>query len=173
MIKNDQQYHITKQWLQKFEQSVGEIDSNESLKADLMRWQLYRDAYQSQALEFREEIEEYERITNHDSHTPILLKIDNVNHLSQVLIKARMSAKITQKQLAHLADLTEEQIKLYEEKDYQGASFLDVLAVFDALDIKVETGEFLVPLDTLRRTPVTKEELLGKCEVNQERSSTL
>ncbi len=172
MIKNEQQYHITKEWLQKFEQSVAEIDSNESLKADLTRWQLYKDAYQSQVFEFREEIKEYERIINHDSHTPILLKIDNVNHLSQLLIKARMSAKLTQKQLAQLAGLTEEQIKLYEEKDYQGASFLDVLAVFDALDIKVQTGEFLVPLDTLRRTPVTKEELLG-CEVKQETSSTL
>ena len=48
-----------------------------------------------------------------------------------------------------------------------------MLAVFDALDIKVQTGEFLVPLDTLRRTPVTKEELLGKSKVNQETTSTL
>lgn len=140
---------------------MAEIDGNEDLKADPTRWQLYRDAYQSQVDEFTEEIKEYERITNHDGQTPILLKIDDINHLSQILIKARMSAKLTQQELASLSGLTLEQIKLYEDKDYQGASFLDVLAVFDALDIKVQIGEFLVPLDTLR-TPLTKEELLGK-----------
>jgi hypothetical protein len=37
---------------------------------------------------------------------------------------------------------------------------LDVRFVIDALEIQVQKGEFLVPLDTLRRTPVTKEELL-------------
>lgn len=47
MIKNDLQYHTTKEWLRKFEKSVAEIDSNESLKADPIRWQLYHDAYQS------------------------------------------------------------------------------------------------------------------------------
>ncbi|MDF5731108.1 MAG: hypothetical protein PUP92_24680 [Rhizonema sp. PD38] len=34
-------------------------------------------------------------------------------------------------------------------------------AVFDALDIKIQTGEFLFPLDTLRRTPITKDELIS------------
>lgn len=171
MIKNEQQYHITKEWLQKFKRSVAEIDGNEDLKADPTRWQLYRDAYQSQVDEFTEEIEEYERITNHDSQTPILLKIDDINYLSQILIKARMSAKLTQQELACLAGLSLEQIQLYENNDYQGASFLDVLAVFDALDIKVQAGEFLVPLDTLRRTPVTKEELLIKCNIREQLSN--
>lgn len=46
MIKNEQQYHITKEWLQKFKRSVAEIDGNENLKADPTRWQLCKDAYQ-------------------------------------------------------------------------------------------------------------------------------
>ncbi len=41
MIKNEQQYHITKEWLQKFERSVAEIDGNEDLKAKRRRvWYL-------------------------------------------------------------------------------------------------------------------------------------
>ena len=63
--------------------------------------------------------------------------------------------------LADLSGLTEEQIRRYEDNDYQDASFLEVKFVLDALDIRVQKAEFLVPLDTLRRTPVTKEELLG------------
>jgi hypothetical protein len=62
--------------------------------------------------------------------------------------------------LADLAGLKEEQIKSYENNDYEDASFLDVRFVIDALGIKIQKGEFLVSLDTLRRTPVTKEELL-------------
>jgi hypothetical protein len=63
MIRNEQQCNTTKEWLQKFEQSVAEIENNESLKADPIRWKLYRDAYQSQVLEFTEEIAEYETVS--------------------------------------------------------------------------------------------------------------
>lgn len=72
-----------------------------------------------------------------------------------------MAAKLSQQQLADLAGLTEEQIKRYEDNDYEDASFLDLRFVIDALGIKIKKGEFLIPLDTLRRTPVTKEELLS------------
>ena len=49
----------------------------------------------------------------------------------------------------------------HEDNDYEDASFLEVISVIDALEIQIQKGEFLVPLDTLRRTPVTKEELLS------------
>ena len=68
--------------------------------------------------------------------------------------------------------MTNEKIKLYEDKDYESASFLDVLAVFDAMDIKIQRSEFLVPLDTLRRIPITKDELISsrrkKSDKNQQ-----
>ncbi|RUT08232.1 hypothetical protein DSM106972_014000 [Dulcicalothrix desertica PCC 7102] len=102
---------------------------------------------------------EYEMLTSHDSQTPIVLKIDDIGYLPDILIKARIAAKLSEKELAALCGLTEEQIKVYEKNDYQGASYLDVRFVMNALDIKMQGGEFLVPLDTLRRTPITKEEL--------------
>lgn len=73
-----------------------------------------------------------------------------------------MAAKLSQKELADLAGLTEAEIQKYEDRDYEDASFLDVMAVVDALDIKMRSGEFLIPWDTLRRTPLIKEELLSK-----------
>lgn len=172
MIKNDQQLRHTKEWLERFEQSVAELDNNESLKAEPTRWKLHRDSYQSQVDELKEQIAEYEALVNHDCNEPIVLKIDDINHLPQLLIKARMAAKLSQKELADLAGLTEEQIKLYEDKDYENASFLDVLAVFDAMDIKIQRSEFLVPLDNLRRIPITKDELISsrrkKSDKNQQ-----
>ncbi len=162
MIKTEKQYHSTQEWLHKFEHTVSEIENNENLKSDPLRQKLYRDSYQSQVDELREQITEYETLTTHDPKTPLILKIQDINELPLLLIKARMAAKLSQKELADLAGLDEAQIQEYEEKDYETASFIDVMAVFDALDINVQKGEFLLPLDKLRRTPITKEELLGK-----------
>lgn len=162
MIKNEQQYRNTQNWLHKFEQSVAGLDNNESLKSEELRWKLYRDSYQSQVDELREQIAEYETLTTHDSQTPLVFKLDDINSLPEILIKARMAAKLSQKELADLAGLSEAQIQEYEENDYETASFLDVMAVFDALAIKIQQCEFLLPLDTLRRTPITKEEFLER-----------
>jgi hypothetical protein len=41
MIRNEQQYNSTKEWLQKFEQSVAEIENNESLREELLRWKMH------------------------------------------------------------------------------------------------------------------------------------
>ena len=162
MIKSENQYHSTQKWLHKFEQTVSEIENNENLKSDPLRWKLYRDSYQSQVDELRKQVTEYETLTTHDPKNPLVLKLEDINEFPLLLIKARMAAKLSQKELADLAGLEEAKIQEYEEKDYETASFLDVMAVFDALDIKIQKGEFLVPLDTLRRTPITKEELLSK-----------
>lgn len=162
MIRNEQEYRNTLYWLERFEQSITELDNTESLKVDFKRWKLQRDSYQSQVEDLKEQIREYETLTNHDPQTPIVLKLDDINNLPQLLIQARMAAKLSQKELADLAGLTEAEIQKYEDRDYEDASFLDVMAVVDALDIKMRSGEFLIPLDTLRRTPITKEELLSK-----------
>ncbi|MDF5732846.1 MAG: hypothetical protein PUP92_33845, partial [Rhizonema sp. PD38] len=67
--------------------------------------------------------------------------------LSDILIKARIAFKINLYELAVLCDRTEEQIKSFEDKDYQNASFVDFLAVSDALGIKIQEDKFVAELD--------------------------
>lgn len=172
MIKNEKQYEYSKECAKKFEYSIALIEQDEERKKDLERWKLSRGGLQCHLDKLQAEIAEYEMLTSHDSQTPIVLKLDDIDYLAQILIKARMAAKLSQKELAALAGLTEEKIKQYEHDDYASASFLDVRFVIDALDIQIQTGEFLLPLDTLRRTPVTKEELLSSKNKNRETSST-
>ncbi|MEQ8997692.1 MAG: hypothetical protein RID53_14460 [Coleofasciculus sp. B1-GNL1-01] len=69
------------------------------------------------------------------------------NKLSTLLIKARIAFKLTQKELAYLCDRTEDQIKAYEEENYNNATFLDFLAVIDALGIQLQSGRFCAALD--------------------------
>ncbi len=171
MIKNEKEYEYSQECARKFEYSIRTVEQDEELKKkDPEGWQLDRDVKQSHLMALQAEIAEYERLTSHDSHTPIVLALDDIDYLPQILIKARMAAKLSQKELADLAGLTEEKIKRYEDNDYEDASFLDVRFVIDALEIQVQKGEFLVPLDTLRRTPVTKEELLfsSHCTMSQQ-----
>jgi len=162
MIKNEKEYEYSQECARKFEYSIRALEQDEELKKkDPEGWQLSGDVKQSHLMALQAEMAEYDRLTSHDSHTPIVLTLEDIDYLPQILIKARMAAKLSQKELADLAGLKEEQIKRYEDNDYEDASFLDVRFVIDALEIQIQKGEFLVPLDTLRRTPVTKEELLS------------
>lgn len=148
MIKNQKEYEYSKECACRFQESISLLDQDEEMKQkDIEKWQMNRDVKQYRLDKLQAEISEYENLTSHHSHTPIVLKLDDIYYLPQLLIKARIAA---------LASLTEEQIKYYEEKDYDGANFSDVMGIFLALDMKVQNGEFLIPLDTLRRTLLKK-----------------
>ncbi len=175
MIKNEKQYEYSKECAMKFQYSIALMEQDEERKRDdPERWELSRGALQCHLDKLQAEIAEYEMLTSHDSQTLIVFRLDDIDYLAQILIKARIAAKLSQKELADLAGLTEEKIRQYEDNDYVSASFLDVRFVIDALDIQIQAGEFLLPLDTLRRTPVTKEELLSSSKKKiREPSSTI
>lgn len=162
MIKDEKQYKFTRELAREFEESIAALERDEVRKKnDSDGWELIRGSLKCHLDKLKSEIAEYEMLISHDRSTPIILKLDDIDYLAQILIKARMAAKLSQKELADLAGLTEEQIKRYEDNDYEDARFMDVKSVIYALEIEIHRGEFLVPLDTLRRTPVTKEELLS------------
>jgi hypothetical protein len=163
MIKDELEYKVTQEWIEKLKKSIAAMEQDEIKKRnDPDGWEILQSSLKCHLDRLKEEIAEYETLKNHNERTPIVLKLNDINSLHEILIKARLAAKLSQKELAVLAGLTEEQILLYEAQDYQDASFLDVMAVFYALDIKIQHGEFLCPLDSLRRTPITHEELLLK-----------
>jgi DNA-binding XRE family transcriptional regulator len=139
MIKNEQQYQHSLDWLQRFEQSIASLDSNEHLKAEPERWKLHRDSHQSQVDELKSEITEYERLINCDISKPLKIKVDSLNKLPNALIKARIAAKISQQELADILGIDEQRVKEYEDTDYQCASFVEILEVSTALGVEFET----------------------------------
>ena len=155
MIKNELEYQVTQDWVKKFKEAIAAADRDEEWKTkDRERWQINRDVLQVHMDGLLEEIAEYEMLLAHNSGEPLSLIIDNFNAIPQLLIKARMAAKLSQKELGERAQISEEKIRFYEEKEYEGASFLEVLAVIFALDLRIVNGEVLLPLDTLKRTPI-------------------
>ena len=156
MIKNEHQYQVTKSWAENFSTAIVSLRQNEDRKnKDPDGWQLLLDSYQSQMKSLQDEIAEYEVLIAHEPNQPVVLQVNDFNQISDLLIKARIALKISQKELAYLCDRTEEQIQNYEEKDYQNASFIDFLAISDALGIQIKEGKFFAQLHEFYKDRLT------------------
>ncbi|MBD2775754.1 hypothetical protein [Iningainema tapete] len=148
MIKNYLQYEYSKEWAKKFDETNRKLHANEEKRLkDPEGWQLLQDSNEALRQSLLDEISEYEILVAHNPNEPITLTANSMNKLSDLLIKARIAFKITSDELAALRDRTKQQIKSFEDKDYQNASFLDFLAVSDALGIKILEGRFVAELD--------------------------
>ena len=152
MIKNERQYLITQAQAKKFEEALAQFDKNldKREKVHPLLWKAQRDALQSQLSELREELEEYEALK---SGQQAVLELNSLEELPSALIKARIAAGLSQKELAERLDLKEQQIQRYEATEYASVSFTRILEVIQALGIKVREDVFLpssqVSLNTL------------------------
>ena len=157
MIKDDKQLGYSKVWAEKFEKANRKLreDKEKQLK-DPLGWQVMLDGNDSLRESIVDEIDEYEALIAHNPNNKIVLQIDCMDELSDLLIKARIAFKITQEELAYLCDFNTEQIKLFEDKDYQNASYLDFLAVANALGVEIVDGKFVAELDDFFKQKLAK-----------------
>ena len=141
LIKNQNQYEYSQECARRFEAAITALDQDESLKKkDPEGWQLYRDAYQSQLEELKAEIAEYERLINCPPNQPIYIQVESMNKLPDALIKAIIAAQMTQQELADILGISEQQVKQYEDTDYQCASFGEILEVSTVLGVEFESA---------------------------------
>ncbi|MGB3654027.1 MAG: hypothetical protein WBA41_22845 [Rivularia sp. (in: cyanobacteria)] len=152
MIKDDKQLGYSKKWAEKFEKANRKLrEDKEKQSSDPLGWQVMLDGNDSLRESIVDEIEDYEALIAHNPNNKIVLQINCMDELSDLLIKARIAFKITQQELAYLCDFTSEQIKLFEDKDYQNASYIDFLAVANALGVEIADGKFVADLDDFFR----------------------
>ncbi len=157
MIKNDLEYDVTLSWVNGMGRAIAMLERDEEKKNnDPDTWQIHYDGVTSQRQDLQEQVTEYEALIAHNPNNKIVLQIDCMDELSDLLIKARIAFKITQQELAYLCDFTTEQIKLFEDKDYQNASYLDFLAVANALGVEIVDGKFIAELDDFFKQKLAK-----------------
>ncbi|MFB2893898.1 helix-turn-helix domain-containing protein [Aerosakkonemataceae cyanobacterium BLCC-F50] len=141
MIKDELEYKVTQEWIDKFKKSIILMEKDEEGKRnDPQRWELNRSALQCHLDKLNAEIAEYERLVNCDRTHPIQIQVENLNKLPDALIKARIAAKMSLKELAEILDIDEQQIEDYEKTDYQDASFGELLEVSAALGVEFTTA---------------------------------
>lgn len=154
MIKNEREYRITKSQAEKFDHALAELSASGGdprLLPALQKAQ--REAVQSQLEDLRDQIVEYETLRTGKWS---VLSLDSLEELPQALIKARIAAGLTQRQLAEKLGLKEQQIQRYEATEYASADLARINEVARALDVRVREDVFLASAQQL------PEELLAR-----------
>jgi transcriptional regulator with XRE-family HTH domain len=154
MIKNEREYRITKAQADKFEHALSQLPTSEAVTGlHPLIQKAQRDALQSQLDELREQVAEYESLR---SGQQAVISLDSLEELPQALIRARIAAGLTQRQLAEKMGLKEQQIQRYEATEYASADLARVNEVARALGLRVREDVFL------SSSPLPSEELLTR-----------
>lgn len=163
MIKNEKQYEYSKECAKRFAYSISLVEADEEGKINNpLRWELHRSSLQSHFDTLHEEITEYEKLNNCDKKQPVKIQVESFNKLPDVLIKARIAAKMSQKELADILGIEEERIKECEHKDYQCASFLEILDVSEALGVEFKNAFVEVDFEEIEEFKKFAEEWHNK-----------
>ena len=112
MIKDQLEYEVSQEWVEKFKKSIAAMERDEEEKRNnFLKWDAGRSALQCHIDRLEEEISEYERLMNCDQIKPIEIIVENFTKLPDALIKARIAAKMSEKELAEMLEIDEERIK--------------------------------------------------------------
>jgi ribosome-binding protein aMBF1 (putative translation factor) len=133
VIANNLQYRITRSAARDFEEALERLDVTESHRSPEAR-ELMRAAMDSQLTELREQLAEYDALREGKLE---VLELDSLEQLPEALIRARIAAGLTQKQLAARLDMREQQLQRYEATRYSGATLSRIQAIADALGVRI------------------------------------
>ena len=143
MIQNERQYRVTKAKLKDLEQNLSILLENRELVTNIYP-QLVRmqsAALKDQIQVMSGEITEYENLKDGKAG----IKIDRLSELPIALIKARISAGMTQGELANMIGIKEQQIQRYEANHYQAVGFDRLLEIAKILSIELVDEVVLQP----------------------------
>ena len=158
MIKDELEYEVSKEWVEKFNKTIAAMERDEeSKRKDFLKWDAGRGSIQCHLDQLHEELAEYERLMAWDKSKPIEIVVENFNKLSEALIKARMAAKMSEEELAEILDIDPERIKEFEKKKYQNASLTEILDISLALGLEFKTAVMQVDFEEIEAIKETAE----------------
>ncbi len=142
MITNERQYRITSAQLEKLKTAIDTFDikaSTERTKSKVLA-KAEIDALCSEYERLSMQLREYETLK---SGTVEILKASSLEELPSILIRARIAKGLSQRQLADILGLKEQQIQRYEAEEYASANLHRLVEVARALGLNInEVAEF-------------------------------
>jgi DNA-binding transcriptional regulator YiaG len=152
MIRSKREYETS---LMKLKQNDEAIAKQKKQLENMNLSEVDMDLILSPMLNFRnqlkKEIETYERIKAQD--WPLILSLADFHNMGRFLIALRIAFGLTQKELAHLLDVTEAQISKDEKNEYHVVSFEKVGRIMDIFGVQQRPPKV--------NTNLTREDLLA------------
>lgn len=131
MIQNEKQYKITVKKFNHFAELVNELKP--FIKSSLQK-KLQHASYSQIKNQLDAEVKNYLKTKN----KPIVFKKQiSINHLPDVLIKYKISKKLSQKAFSEILGIKEQQLQRYEADKYASVSFKRLLSFVDKTDLKI------------------------------------
>jgi ribosome-binding protein aMBF1 (putative translation factor) len=133
MIRNDKEYEEAVRRLTDEKQRLGQQKAKlkeMNLSADEIKRAL--DPMRSFHLQLAEEVESYERLKRGE-----FAEVRNLRGIGQLLIAARISQGISQRELAQRLDVNESQVSRDERNEYHGITIERAARILDVLGIDV------------------------------------
>ena len=160
MIVNERQYRGTMAAIRRFEQALAQ-NAREGKQHNLRLYEIMKEDIGEEIETLRAQVAEYEAFRSGQVNQ---VTITSLNDLSDVLIRARIAAGLTQRGLAQLMGLKEQQIQRYEARWYESASFarLKEVALALGLEMRIEVtfqprNENTPTLDLVEAAPENAE----------------
>lgn len=141
MITNERQYKITKSQLKKIEDAINsfKVEKTDNKGSEILA-KAELDALLSEQKNLITQLSEYEKLK---SGKVDVFRASSLKGLPDILIKARIAKNLSQKELAELIGIKEQQIQRYEAEHYTTANLIRLVQVAKALKLNIsEIAEF-------------------------------
>lgn len=132
MIKNQKQASVSEKRLQELSLAKQELETSNNDINDA-KYRLGISALNSLITDLQNQLDEYKQLNDGNFNC---LKAKALSDLPKVLIGARLAQKMSQKDLASLVGIKEQQIQRYEVTDYETASWTRIVEIEEALGLK-------------------------------------
>ena len=144
MIANERQYRITRRKERSFCRAIERFDALGSKRKDVhprIR-QAEREAMESQLEDLRAELAEYDRLKAPDLS---VISTASFDELPDGLVKARITAGLSQRALAQWLGVKEQRIQRYEAERYASANYQRLRRLSHALGVRIRNDILLPP----------------------------
>jgi DNA-binding XRE family transcriptional regulator len=132
MIKNERQYQTTCKLLADFRASLVLLEQGKDSSTPKWLYDEQLKTVKAEISRLESQIKEFDELKVGKTKLPALSSV--VYGVPELLIKYRIAKHLTQRELAQLLGLHEQQIQKYESTNYGGASFDTICLIADALE---------------------------------------
>ena len=128
MIRNEEQYALTRSWIRDFERSVSALDDKLLRNPDPLA-ELERDGLREKLKDLECETAEYERLRSGSAGAVPY----DLEDLPGTLVKTRISLGMSERDAAEMLGMDEREVLEYERTGYEGAGYDAMMRILSAM----------------------------------------